>query len=204
MIGISTEVKSRISKYYGRQSNIIFPPVNVEQFITLGKRNTSRKDYYLVVGRLVKYKKVDLVVKTFNKLNKKLVIVGTGREEKALKKIAKKNIKFISNVSDSELSKLYLEAKALIFPQCEDFGLVVVEALASGTPIIAYKKGGALDTVDEGITGVFFKRQTTQSLLNAVKKFETLVFSKNVLQTHAKTFSKVRFLSEFATMLRNI
>ena len=199
MVGISTVVQKRIKKYYGRESNIIFPPVTVERFV---ENSPVKKNYYLLVSRLVKYKKVDLAVRAFNSLNKKLIIVGKGREEKHLKRIAHKNITFLPEVNDIELSKLYAEARALVFPQVEDFGLVAVEAMASGTPVIAYKTGGALDTVQEGITGVFFNKQTVESLINTVKGFDATQFSPKILRKSAQKFSKQRFLTEFATMLR--
>jgi len=199
MIGISTEVQKRIKKYYSRESNIIFPPVNLDY---LGQKPLVKKNYYLLVSRLVKYKKVDLAIHAFNRLNKKLIIVGKGREELSLKRIANKNITFLTEVTDTELSKLYAEARALIFPQVEDFGLVAVEAIASGTPVIAYRKGGALDTVQEGVTGVFFNKQTVESLVNTVKGFDSTQFNQKILKKSAQKFSKERFLTEFATMLR--
>ncbi len=199
MVGISHEVNMRIKKYYNRSSTIIFPPVEVNKFAVVSKK---RKDYYLIVSRLVHYKKVDLAIRTFNKLNKKLIVVGTGREENKLRKFANTNITFITQVTDSELAKLYSEAKALIFPQREDFGLVAVEALASGTPVIAYKRGGAIDTVTEGITGVFFNKQTVKSLSDAIYSFESQHFNAKLLVEHAQKFSKTRFLHEFATMLK--
>lgn len=201
MIGISTEVTKRIKKYYGRESGIVFPPVETAQFTIPFKK---RKDYYLLVSRLVQYKKVDLAIRAFNKLGKKLIVVGTGREENRLKKIAQKNIRFLSHVTDKELAKLYSEAAALIFPQREDFGLVAVEALASGTPVIAYRKGGARDTITDGVTGVFFDKQSEKSLIEAVNRFTTSSFNPDILRASAQNFSKARFLNEFATMLKQL
>jgi len=164
----------------------------------------KKKNYYLLVSRLVKYKKVDLAIKAFNKLNLKLIIVGVGREERSLKKMSHKNIQFVSSVTDSELAKLYGQAKALIFPQQEDFGLVAVEAMASGTPVIAYRKGGAIDTVSNGVTGVFFDKQNVECLSEAIKGFDATQFDENNLKKKAREFSKDRFLSEFATMLKKV
>jgi glycosyltransferase involved in cell wall biosynthesis len=199
MIGISTEVRKRILKYYSRTSPVVFPPVTL---MKASIRNTHKKNYYLLVSRLVKYKKVDLAIKAFNALNQQLIIVGTGREEKRLKRMAKKNIRFLNSVTDRELVTLYSNAKALIFPQQEDFGLVAVEAMSLGTPVIAYRRGGAIDTITEGVTGVFFNKQTSESLIEAVKSFDATQFNDDILKRSAKKFSKERFLTEFATILK--
>src|SRR5581483_144686 len=154
MIAISTEVQKRIKKYYNREPQIIFPPVELKdskkkKLINPTTKTGSKdfqflreKRYYLLVSRLVSYKKVDLAIRAFNKLNLPLVIIGTGREEKKLTKIANKNVYFIGNVSDNELVHYYKNAKALIFPQEEDFGIVAAEAGMFGLPVIAYKGGG--------------------------------------------------------------
>jgi len=180
IISISTEVQSRIKKYYNRDSKIIFPPVDIDKFRRL--KNSKAEDYYLLVSRLVKYKKVDLAIKTFNKLGKKLIIVGTGREENRLKSMANKNIHFRSKLTDRELKDYYIKAKALIFPQIEDFGIVVIEAQAAGIPAIAFYQGGAKDTVVDGKTGIFFKKQNTQSLIDAVHRFEKKKFDPKLMQ----------------------
>ncbi len=185
IIAISTEVKKRIKKYYKRTSKIIFPPVDMPKF----KRRKTVGKYYLIVNRLIPYKKVDLAVKTFNRLKDPLCIVGVGTEELKLKKMASRNIKFLGQVNDAKLRKLYSGAKALIMPQEEDFGIVAVEAQSFGVPVIAYKKGGARDTVIDGKTGVFFGKQTVESLSAAVKKFEKLEFVVDNLYTNAGRFS---------------
>ncbi len=201
MIGISTEVKKRIQRYYGRESALIFPPVETELFINTKKR---KGEYFLLVSRLVGYKKVSLAVKTFNQIGEKLIIVGTGRQERHLKSIANRNIEFRGTVSDQELAKLYAGAKALIFPQHEDFGLVSLEAQAAGTPVIAYKKGGSQDTVKDKKTGLLFNKQTITSLTRAIQSFNERDFNPKVLKNHAKQFEKKRFLDEFATMLSSL
>lgn len=190
IIAISTEVQKRINKYYDRDSEIVSPPVNFPE-VSLVKH--SRGVYYLVVSRLVKYKKVDLAIKAFNKLNLPLVIVGVGNEEKYLKSIANKNIKFVGQVTEMELINYYKNAKALILPQDEDFGIVAVEAQSFGVPVIAYKKGGSLDTVIDGKTGVFFEEQNEKSLMQAVKKFAKMTFSKVKLRNNARRFDKRQF-----------
>jgi glycosyltransferase involved in cell wall biosynthesis len=202
-IAISGTVQKRIKKYYKRESDIIYPPVEINKFknqklnILNIKRSFNTKKYYLLVSRLVPYKKVDLAIKAFNELGYRLVIVGTGTEESYLRKIAKDNIEFRGFVDEEKLVELYQGAEAFIHPQEEDFGITAVEAQAAGVPVIAYKKGGVLDTVIENKTGVFFEKQTTTSLQKAITRFETLCFDKKLLIKNAQKFSKERFKKEF-------
>ena len=210
MVAISTEVKKRIKKYYRRDSKIIFPPVNVSKFqITSSKLQTNfklqKKKYYLLVSRLdYGYKKVDLAIKAFNKLGYPLIIIGTGREEKKLRKIAKDNIFFAGRVDDKRLAEYYRGAKALIMPQEEDFGIVSVEAQAHGVPVIAYKKGGSSDTVIPGKTGVLFDKQTVESLSGAIAKFEKMKFNRRAMMISAERFSKARFKKEFLDLVKKV
>ena len=204
MIAISTEVQKRIKKYYKRRSEIVFPPVNAtvlrkQSLASQSPGSTVAKDrkFYLIVSRLVGYKKVDLAIDVFNKLGLPLIIVGTGREEKRLKSKSKNNIKFVGQVSEKELVKHYQNAKALIMPQEEDFGIVSVEAQAVGTPVIAFRKGGATDTVIDGKTGVLFDKQNVASLTRAIAKFKKMVFNHKYLVKNAKKFSKAAFKKEF-------
>jgi glycosyltransferase involved in cell wall biosynthesis len=205
MIAISSEVQNRIKRYYSRDSEIIYPPVKIEKFKT-AKTNPQLRttNYYLVVSRLVPYKKVDLVVEAFNDLKLPLVIVGTGSEESGLKSKSKKNIIFKGYISDEELIGYYRQAKALIFPQEEDFGLVAVEAQAAGTPVIAYKRGGILDTLKDGTTGVFFEKQTKDALIKAVKIFEKVKFTKTHLINNAERFSEDIFKDNFLKLVRKL
>jgi len=196
IISISSEVKKRVKKYYERDSKVLFPPVNTD-FFSKDAIKAKKKGYYLLVGRLTPYKKADLAVKAFKKLNLPLYIVGSGSEEKELKKIAKNNIKFFGHVDDTKLRKLYQEAEALIFPQEEDFGIVAVEAQAAGTCVIAFDKGGAEDTVVDGKTGILFKRQNVESLIDAVGKFQATKFNRDYIIKAAKKYSKSRFKKEF-------
>jgi glycosyltransferase involved in cell wall biosynthesis len=206
IIAISTEVQDRIQKYYNRDSQIIFPPVDTtlsswsEQKRAIG----SIPEYYLLVSRLVPYKKVDLAIQAFNGLGKKLLIVGTGREENYLKRLARPNIKFVDKLTDRRLADYYMGAKALIFPQNEDFGLVAVEAQSYGTPVIAFKAGGALDTVIDTETGIFFEEQTPESLITATKKFEKISFDKNKIIKNAQRFSTEIFQQEFLSLINNL
>jgi glycosyltransferase involved in cell wall biosynthesis len=198
MIAISREVQKRIKKYYGRDAALVYPPVDVKK----SKHINLERKYYLIVSRLdYGYKKVDLAVRTFNKLGLPLVIVGTGREEKGLKRLAKGNIRFVGKVSEKKIVDYYLHAKALIMPQEEDFGIVSVEAQAHGTPVIAYKKGGALDTVIDGKTGIFFGKQTLESLTQGILQFEKTKFEADNLIRNSQRFSKEKFVKNFVRII---
>lgn len=202
IIAISMEVKNRIKKYYGLDSEIIFPPVKIENLKLTKNYELKIKNYFLVVSRLVPYKRVDLTVKAFNKLKLPLIVVGSGSEYLKLKLIAKKNIKFVGQVSVEELIKYYKGAKALVMPQEEDFGITSVEAQFFGVPVIAFKKGGALDTVIEGRTGTFFLKQEVDSLVSAVAQFnERPVSNRPLLVENANRFSKDNFKMTFLDFL---
>ncbi len=198
MIAISTEVKKRIKKYYHRNSEIVFPPVDVKK----GRLKPGK--YYLLVSRLdYGYKKVDLAIQTFNKLGKKLIIVGSGREKKKLRAIAGKSIKFVGKVSDQKLACLYQNAKALIMPQEEDFGIVAVEAQGYGVPVIAYKKGGAYDTVIDRKTGILFNMQNEKSMMGAIIQFEKMSYKVDNLHINAERFSFKNFKSKFDKIVKH-
>ena len=191
-IANSQNVANLIKKYYNRKSIVIHPPVDTRLF----KLNTKTKgDYYLIVSRLIEYKKVDLAINTFIKLNKKLIIIGIGRDEKRLKKLAKgnKNIIFKGFINNNELTKYYQNAKAFIHPQIEDAGIACLESQSCGTPIIAYAQGGALETVIEGKTGHFFHEQTPESLINAVREFDKMKFDPKECRKNALKYDKEIF-----------
>jgi len=191
IVAISKEVQNRVKKYYNRESVIIFPPVSTTLIHINRVKNPK---YYLIVSRLdYGYKKVELAIEAFNQTGKNLVIVGAGREKKKLEKMAKKNIKFVGHVSEKKLATYYHGAKALIMPQEEDFGIVSVEAQAHRVPVIAFKKGGAIDTVIPGKTGIFFDYQKPESLIEAINKFEKMKFVSKNLSMNAKKFSKKNF-----------
>ena len=199
IIAISTEVKNRIKKYYGRDSEIIFPPVKSH----FKKYLSENHAYYLIVSRLVHYKRVDLAIKAFNKLKLPLVIVGSGSQINNLKLIARNNIKFAGEVSEDELVKYYMGAKALIMPQEEDFGITSIEAQFFGVPVIAYNKGGSLDTVINNRTGIFFLKQEVDSLASAVAQFnERPVFNRPLLVENANRFSKEVFVKRFQELIK--
>ncbi len=183
-IANSENVKKRIKKYYRAEAEVIYPPVNTSLFKTSGKI----EDYYLVCSRLIPYKKIDLVIEAFNELGLPLKIIGTGSIEKDLKRMAKKNIEFVGRAGGEELKRYYAKTKALIFPTEEDFGIVPVEAAASGRPVIAYKKGGVEETIITGVTGLFFESQTKESLISAIKEFEKQEFDPKKIREQAEKF----------------
>lgn len=201
VIAISSEVRKRIKKYYKRNSQIIFPPVNK---LVANHFSKNQKKYYLIVSRLVSYKKVDLAIQAFNNLNLPLIIVGSGREEKKLRDMAKKNIKFTGFVKENNLYRYYKGAKALIFPQIEDFGITSLEAQSIGVPVIACKGGGAIDTVIPDKTGVFFNKQTKKGLMEAIKKFESMKFDIRLIKSNAKRFSENRFKADLLQIIKSL
>lgn len=200
VVAISREVKKRIQKYYKRDSIVIHPPININK----NKFVSKRKRYYLVVSRLVGYKKVDLAIAALNTLGYPLVVIGTGRQKRKLKMGAGDNVKFIGEVSEKKLAGYYKSAKALIMPQEEDFGIVAVEAQSYGVPVIAYRGGGALDTVVHGKTGILFKKQSVASLVLAIKKFERTTFKYEALTANAKKFAKKKFQKEFFELTKKM
>jgi glycosyltransferase involved in cell wall biosynthesis len=185
-VAISEHVRQRIYRHYGRDAEVIFPPVDTAKF------QASRRDkgYYLIVSALVPYKKVDLAVKAFNKIGKRLIIVGKGPDEEKLRYLAKPNVEFLGWKSDDELALLYAGCTALVFPGEEDFGIVPLEAMASGKAVIAYGKGGALETVQDGLSGVFFYEQTVEALEIAVSKAEQMQFDVENVRKRALQFSR--------------
>jgi glycosyltransferase involved in cell wall biosynthesis len=193
-IANSKAVKQRIKKYYRRDSVVIYPPVETDKFFV----SSEIDDYFLIGGRLAPYKRVDLAIKACLKNNLRLKIFGNGIDIERLKKIAgdNKNIEFLGRVGDQVKAELYSKCKAFINPQEEDFGITAIEAMASGRPVIAYKKGGACETVIEGRTGLFFSQQTVDSLSNALTKINSINFQPEAIKHHAGQFSVARFEKE--------
>ncbi len=190
----SNYVKARIEKYYDKDSTVIYAPVNVEQY----KVSRQREEYYLIVGRQVAYKRLDLAVDAFNELGLPLKVAGTGEEIAKHRPRAKANIEFLGRVPDEMLPELYGKAKAFVFPAEEDFGIVPVEAMANGTPVIAYGVGGAAETVVEGQTGTFFHEKSGRALADAVRRFETMTFDPAVVRQQAERFSQAVFRKELS------
>jgi glycosyltransferase involved in cell wall biosynthesis len=200
----SNVVKSRIKKYYDKDSVVIHPPVDIARFSSPSIHPQKRDRYYLIVSRLVAYKKIDTAIEAFNRLGKKLVIAGCGKEMERLKKMANNNIEFLGFVDENKLLDLYAGAGAFIYPQEEDFGITAVEAQAAGVPVIALNRGGVRDTVLNNKTGVFFDEQTADSLIEAVERFENLNFSKTEIRKNAKRFSKEVFKKKMQELIGNI
>lgn len=185
-------VAERLKKYYRRDGQVIYPPVDIDRFAiqpTIGK-------YYLTGGRLVPYKRFDIVIEAFNRLGLPLKIFGTGPAEKPLRAIAKPNIEFVGRPDDEAMGKLFGEALAFINPQEEDFGITVIEAMAAGRPVIAYAAGGALETVKSGVTGTLFHDQEWEALADTVIRFKPEVFNPTTIRMWAEQFSSSRFQAE--------
>ncbi|MDD5342392.1 MAG: glycosyltransferase [Patescibacteria group bacterium] len=188
-IANSVAVQKRIEKYYRRPSTVIHPPVDIEKF-SIAK---DVGNYYLIGGRLVPYKRFDLAIQAFNQLGLPLKVFGSGLEEERLKKMAKSNIEFLGSVTEEQKAELMRHAKAFLYPQEEDFGITAIEAMASGRPVIAYAKGGALETVVDGKTGVLFQDQNWAALADTVLRFKPETFDPETIRRHAEEFSLPRF-----------
>ncbi len=183
-IANSREVQKRIRKYYKRESEIIYPPVQIDKY----KIAPRQDDYFLAGGRLVGYKRFDLVVEAFNRLNLPLIIFGDGPLKKKLRAAAKPNIKFVGRVSEEKKAELYSHCQAFINPQLEDFGITAVEAMASGRPVLAYGAGGALETIVPGKTGNFFEEQIWEDIADQVLRFKSQDYNPEEIRKHAKNF----------------
>lgn len=194
-VAISQFVAKRIERYYRRPAEVIYPPVDVEFFASAGC--LPREDYFLLVSRLVPYKGIEVAIEAFHSLGLPLKIVGQGPLGSTLRQKAGKNIEFLGWVERDILRGLYARAQALIFPGVEDFGLCAVEAMATGTPVIALSDGAALETVIPGQTGVLFPAPTPQSLESAIRSFSSSSYSREVLQNYARKFSPQVFRERF-------
>lgn len=196
----SENVKKRIAKYYRADAEVLYPPVNVKD---IHLSTAKSEDFYVIVSRLEPYKRVALAVEACNKLKKRLVVIGEGSEMAHLKKIAGETISLLGWQSEKSMYEYLQKAKAFIFPADEDFGITPVEAMAAGKPVIALKKGGALETVIDQTTGVFFEEATTDSLVLAIENFEKNVekFSPKVCRDQAEKFSKEAFEKNLKTII---
>lgn len=206
LIANSSYIKKRIKKFWNRDSKIIFPPVDVDR---LSPSNLPPEDFYVVFSRFVSYKRVDLAIKACGQLGKKLVVIGSGSQEAELKSLAAKyknaDIKFTGRISDTEVKEYLQKCRAMIFSAEEDFGIIPVECQACGRPVIAFGKGGALETVVENSTGLFFAEQTEESVIEAIVRFEDLekkdTFKTSEIVDHAKKFSAERFRKELQAVI---
>lgn len=191
-IANSKFIAGKIKKYYQREAEVIYPPVDI-QVESRKLKVKSEKDYYLIVSRLMPYKRVDLAIEAFNDLGLKLKIVGDGPDRKRLEKAAGDNIEFLGSRPNGELTGFYEGCKAFLMPQEEDFGIAAVEAQMCGRPVIAFQSGGACESVADGKTGIFFNKQTKEGLAEAIKRFEKINFNEEEIKAHAQKFSKDNF-----------
>ncbi len=192
-IAISTEIQERIRRFYGRDSTIIYPPADIARFRPSGE---PPGDYFLAGGRLIPYKRTDLAVRACSELGLRLLVFGDGRDRAELERMAGPTVTFLGRVSWDALARLYAGAKAFIFPGLEDFGIAPVEAQAAGRPVIAFRGGGALDTVIPGETGEFFAEQTVESLKAVLTGFDPAAYETAGCRTNAERFSSERFERE--------
>lgn len=197
-IANSKYVARRIAKTYRQKAEVVYPPANVEYF-TL---HTAKEDFYVTASRFVPYKKIDLIVEAFGQMpDKKLIVIGEGPDQEKIKKKAKKNVEFLGFQNDESLRFYLQRARAFVFAAVEDFGILPVEAQACGTPIIAIERGGALETVVPGQTGVFFQEQTIASVIEGVREFEKVDFDPYRIRAHAETFSHTAFSTAFKQLI---
>jgi len=201
-IANSGYVAKRIRRYYNREAMVVHPPVNIEMFLSVERKPA---DYYLFFGQVTSYKRADIAIEACAQSGRKLVVAGAGIKKKDAGKYRKNGlITFLGRISDEEAAALFAGARALLFPGIEDFGIIPVEAQAAGCPVIAYREGGALDTVKEGVTGLFFDEQTPGALIAAMDNFERgkVTFTdREVFKDHVQPFSKAAFINRMHDIL---
>lgn len=200
IIANSTHIQAEIQKYYDRDSAVIFPPVYFERFQKPAHRAAKRRGF-LISGRQTPYKRFDLAVVACTKLGLPLTVIGNGPDNARLRRLAGKSVTFLGRVPDDVLEQEFASAQALLFPGLEDFGITPVEAMAAGTPVLAYHAGGALDYVKPRVTGDFFDEQTAGSLAKALKKFDSGAYSSAAIRAYAQKFSKERFQKDMKHFL---
>jgi glycosyltransferase involved in cell wall biosynthesis len=190
LIANSRAVAERIARFYGREATVIHPPVDTA---AIAPTSGDPDDFYLLLTRLVPYKRLDVVVEAFTRLGLPLRVAGEGRDRAALERLAGPNVTFLGRVSDEEKARLYQRCRATLFPAEDDFGIAQVEAQAAGRPVIAYRAGGALETVVEGVTGVFFDQQTPEAVIGAVRRLAARRFDPAAIVAHARSFDAAVF-----------
>lgn len=199
-IANSRTIARQIERAYGRYAEVIPPPIDIDRF----KMSFEQEDYYIVLARLVAYKRIDLAVEACTRLGRRLIVIGSGTAQESLQKKAGPTVKFVGRISDPEVEHYVGRCRALIFPGEEDFGMAPVEVAAAGRPTIAFGKGGALETVVDGVTGVFFPEQTAESLMEAIERFEQQVWSPAVIRKHAEGYGTAAFREKFMAFLKRV
>ena len=197
-VAISRTVQARIRKIYRRESTIIHPPVDVGRFAP----SEVHDNYFLIVSRLIPYKRLDIAVRAFNQLGLPLLVVGDGRDRARLEALAKPNVRFLGRLPDEQVREVMARCRALIFPGLEDFGLTPIEAQAAGRPVIAYAGGGALETVVEGVTGTFFHEQSPEALAEVVARFDDRRYDPQAIRQHAAQFDVAVFKEKLEKFVR--
>lgn len=193
----SRHVADRIRRYYDRDSTVIHPPVDLARF----SPGEPRGEHYLVISRLRTYKRVDLAIEACNALRAPLKVIGTGADEPRLRALAGPTVEFLGRVDDHRLASLLGSARGFLHPQEEDFGIAMVEALAAGTPVIAYGVGGASEVIEDGVTGTLFRKQTVDGMAGAIQRARSLTFDPAVLTARASGFSEERFAAEMTSLI---
>ncbi len=200
VIANSSHIKEQIQQYYDRSAVVINPPVYTERF--KNNAHAKKRRGFVIAGRQTPYKRFDLAVVACSKLNLPLTVIGNGPDHRRLRKLAGKSVTFLGKVSDEVLAEELGDARGFIFPGVDDFGIIAVEAMAAGTPVIAYKAGGALDYVTPGKTGLFFEEQTAKSLALALRKFARERFDSEEITRTAERFSTARFAQKMRLFIR--
>lgn len=199
LVANSRNVQERILRCYGRESVIIHPPVEIERF----QISNQSENFYLIVSRLIGYKNIELVVRAFSKTGRNLVVIGDGPQRLELERIAGKSVQILGRLSDEEIKSYFQRCRAFVFPGNEDFGITPLEAMACGKPVIALRKGGALETILENETGVFFDEPDENHLLEATERLEKMTWDPRAIRRQAEFFSTRTFLEKTEALLRS-
>lgn len=197
----STHTQAMIKRYYRREAAVVHPPVEIDRFKPTGK--SELRHGFVVAGRQTPYKRFDLAIEACNELKVPLIVIGDGPDHKRLEKLGDRQTTFLTNVNDFEIAEHFQSAIAFIMPNEDDFGIVAVEAMAAGTPVVAYRKGGSLDYLVDGKTGLFFDKQTVKSLVGALETASTKSFNHEAITEHAASFSTVAFRKNMQTYIDN-
>lgn len=202
-IANSQTTAARVKEHYGRDVDaVIFPPVDTTRFFR--KPEDQVGDYYLAASRFVPYKRIDLAIEACNRLGRKLIVVGSGPEEAALRALAGPTIEFRSNIADHEFRELFAGCRALIFPALEDAGMIPIECMASGRPVLAFAKGGSLESVSDGVSGLFFDEQTPEKVVDAIERFESREWDSEPIASYALKFGEQAFVDQVVAVFNRV